>query len=79
MKNKMHVYIDESNQFYVQEQKKEKIRKQKIFKNSKALSIKASKDLEKILIELKTEKLVPIKIIIFQIKIMKVIFIKEEK
>ena len=49
MKNKMHVYIDESNRFYVQEQKKEKIRKQKIFKNSKALSIKASKDLEKIL------------------------------
>ncbi len=49
MKNKMHVYIDESNRFYVQEQKKEKIRKEKIFKNSKALSIKAAKDLEKIL------------------------------
>lgn len=49
MKNKMHAYIDESNKFYVQEQKKEKIRKQKIFKDSQALSIKAAKDLEKIL------------------------------
>lgn len=49
MRNKTHVYIDESNKYYIQELKKEKIRKQKIFKDSKLLSIKAAKDLEKIL------------------------------